>query len=216
MNKFLKEMILWILISIPFIYLVLIFKQLPAQIPTHFDLGGNPNDWSNKDSLVYMIAGLQIGTYLLMLLIPYFDPKKKIDQMGGKYYSLRLIMTIFMSALSFYLLYVGYKGNINPNLLIALMGAFFVMIGNYLQTVKPNYFVGIRSPWTLENEEIWKKTHRLGGKLMLVGGLLVIFIAFIVKNNTVLAISFGVIIGITSIIPYIYSYLEFKKIHKSK
>lgn len=216
MNKFLKEMILWILISIPFIYLVLIFKQLPAQIPTHFDLGGNPNDWSNKDSLVYMIAGLQIGTYLLMLLIPYFDPKKKIDQMGGKYYSLRLIMTIFMSALSFYLLYVGYKGNINPNLLIALMGAFFVMIGNYLQTVKPNYFVGIRSPWTLENEEIWKKTHRLGGKLMLVGGLLIILIAFIVKNNTVLAISFGVIIGITSIIPYIYSYLEFKKIHISK
>ena len=216
MNRFFKELILWILILAPFIYLATIFKELPAQVPTHFDLGGNPNDWSDKNNLVYMIGGLQIGTYLLMLYIPFFDPKKKIEQMGEKYYSLRLLMTLFMSALSFYLLYVGSKGNINPSILIALIGAFYVLIGNYLQTVKPNYFIGIRSPWTLENEEIWKKTHRLGGRLFLIGGLLTILIAFAIKNNSVLAISFGVITAVVALVPYIYSYLEFRKIHKSK
>ena len=216
MNKFLKELILWIFIAIPFIYLSVIWKNLPALVPTHFDLAGNPNDWSNKSSLPYMIGGLGIGNYLLMLLIPYFDPKNKMAQMGEKYYSIRLLMTIFMSALSFYLLYVSNNGVINPNLLIALIGAFFVVLGNYLQSVKPNYFIGIRTPWTLENEETWKKTHRLGGRLFLIGGLLTIFIAFISKNNTLLAISFGLIIALISLVTIVFSYIEFKKTHKNE
>jgi uncharacterized membrane protein len=137
-------------------------------------------------------------------------------QMGEKYYSIRLLMTVFMSALSFYLLYVSNKGVINPNLLIALIGAFFVVFGNYMQSFKPNYFVGIRTPWTLENEETWRKTHRLGGRLFLIGGLLTIIIAFIAKNNTLLALSFGAIIALISLVPIIFSYVEFKKIHKNE
>ena len=216
MNKLFKELILWILIVIPFIYLSLIWENLPSQVPTHFDIAGNPNDWSEKSSLPYMIGALGIGSYLLMLLIPYFDPKNKIAQMGEKYYSLRFIMTIFMSAISFYLLYVSNKSEINPNLLIAMIGAFYLFLGNYLQTVKPNYFIGIRTPWTLENEETWRKTHKLGGKLWLIGGLLTILLAFVAKSNSFLAISFGTITAIETLVPIIYSYVEFKKIHKNE
>jgi len=215
MNKFLKELILWILIAIPFIYLAMVWKNLPEQVATHFDLKGNPNGWSNKTNLPYIIGAMGIGSYLLMLLIPYFDPKKKIVQMGEKYYSLRLMLTLFMSALSFYLLYVSNKGVINPNLLIALIGAFYVVLGNYLQTVKPNYFIGIRTPWTLENEEIWRKTHGLGGKLWLIGGLVTILIAFFTKNNSLLAITFGTVTAVISLVPVIFSYLEFRKINKN-
>jgi len=214
MNKFFKELILWILIAIPFVYLAMVWKDLPAMVPTHFDLAGNPNDWSRKSSLPILIGGLQIGIYLMMILIPYFDPKKKIVQMGEKYYSLRLLMTFFMTAISFYLLYIGSKGVINPNLLIGLLGAFFVILGNYLQTVKPNYFIGIRTPWTLENEDTWRKTHRLGGKIFVAGGLLTMIIAIIAKNNALLAVSFGIITAVEVLVPVIYSYLEFKKIHK--
>jgi len=89
-------------------------------------------------------------------------------------------------------------------------------LGNYLQSVKPNYFIGIRTPWTLENEETWKKVHRLGGKLWLVGGLITIFIAFIAKNNSLLAITFGTVTAIISIVPILYSYIEFRKIHKNE
>ena len=215
MNKFFKELILWIIIIIPFIYLAMVWKNLPAQVPTHFDLAGNPNDWSDKTSLPAMIGAMGIGSYLVMLFIPYFDPKKKIAQMGEKYYSLRLMMTLFMSAISFYLLYVSNKGEINPNLLIAMIGAFYVVLGNYLQSVKPNYFIGIRTPWTLENEETWRKTHRLSAKLWLIGGLVTIIIAFIAKNNSLLAITFGTVTAIISIVPIIFSYVEFRKIHKN-
>ena len=216
MNKIFKELILWVLIIIPFIYLATVWKNLPEQVPTHFDLAGNPNDWSSKSSLPYMIGGLQIGSYLLMLIIPYFDPKNKLAQMGEKYYSIRLLMTAFMAAISFYLLYVSNKGMINPNILIGLIGGFYVILGNYLQSVKPNYFIGIRTPWTLENEETWRKTHRLGGKLWLIGGLITILVAFVTKNNTLLAITFGIVTAVISIVPIIFSYVEFRKIHKNE
>lgn len=216
MNKFFKELILWVLIAIPFVYLAMVWKTLPPQIATHFDLAGNPNDWTDKNSMPLMIGALGIGTYLLMLLIPVFDPKKKIDQMGEKYYSLRLLMTLFMSVLSVYLLYVGNKGEINPNLLIGLIGALYAVLGNYLQTVKPNYFIGIRTPWTLENDETWKKTHRLASRLWISGGLLVIIVALVTTSNQLLAIFFGTITAIVSLVPVIFSYTEFKKLHKDE
>ena len=82
--------------------------------------------------------------------------------------------------------------------------------------MKPNYFIGIRTPWTLENEETWRKTHKLGGKLWLIGGLLTILLAFVAKSNSFLAISFGTITAIETLVPIIYSYVEFKKIHKNE
>ena len=214
MNKYFKELILWILIIIPFIYLAVVWKNLPAQVPTHFDFAGNPNDWTAKDSMPFMIGALGIGTYLLMLLIPFFDPKKKIQQMGDKYYSLRLLMTLLMSVISYYLLYVSSTGEMNPNLLIGIVGGFDTFFGNYLQTVKPNYFIGIRTPWALENDQTWKKTHRLAGRLWMVGGLLIVLISILSKSSYVLGILFATITFVIVIIPIIYSYTEFKKLHK--
>ena len=213
MNKYFKESILWILMLLPFVYLSTIWTELPARIPTHFDLGGNPNGWSDKNGLIYLLASLGIGTYLVMLLIPRFDPRKKIQQMGEKYYSLRVLMTIFMTLISVYILYSGNGNKINPNLLIGLIGAFYAVFGNYLQTVKPNYFIGFRTPWTLENEQTWKRTHRLAGRMWLLGGLFIVITSFTLNNNIALGIIFATITLIIVIVPVIYSYLEFKKIH---
>ncbi|HEY5591732.1 MAG TPA: SdpI family protein [Paludibacter sp.] len=213
MNKYLKESVFWILILLPFVYLLTIWKTLPELVPTHFDLLGNPNGWSDKNGLILLIGGMGIGTYILMLLIPKFDPKKKIEQMGDKYYSLRLLLTIFMSLLSIYILYAGNGSKINPNLLIALIGALYAILGNYFQTLKPNYFIGIRTPWTLENEQIWKKTHRLAGRLWIAGGLLTIIISFLINSNLVLVIFFGIITTIIVLVPLVFSYTEFQKTH---
>ncbi len=212
MNKLFKELILWFLILIPFIYLAAVWKTLPAQVATHFDFGGTPNDYTAKNDMIYLLGALGIGTYLLMLFIPRFDPKKKIEQMGDKYYSLRLLMTFFMSGISLYLLYIGVKGVIIPNVLIGMIGAFDAAFGNYLQTVKPNYFIGIRTPWTLENEDIWKSSHRLGGRMWMIGGLVTILLSIILKNNIALGIIFALITFIIVVVPIVYSYVEYKKL----
>ena len=197
----------------PFIYLWLIWNSLPPQIATHFDFGGDPNGWTDKNNLIYLLGGLGIGTYLIMLFIPIFDPKKKIEQMGEKYYSLRLLMTFFMTAISFYILYKGHSNKTNPGLIIGFLGLFFAILGNYLQTVKPNYFIGIRTPWTLENEQTWKSTHRLGGRIWMAGGLFIVILSIIMENNSLLWIAFGIITGVIVMVPVVYSYFEFKKLH---
>ena len=135
MNKYLKESILWILILLPFVYLWVIWKNLPPQIATHFDFGGNPNGWTDKNNLICLLGALGIGTYNIMLFIPAFDPKKKIEQMGEKYYSLRLLMTFFMTAVSVYILYNGTGKRINPGLIIGFLGLFYAVLGNYFQTL---------------------------------------------------------------------------------
>ena len=166
MNKYFKESIHWIFIAVPFIYLATIYNGLPQKVPIHFNFKGEADDWADKTMLFLLPAGLCLFIYFLMLIVPAIDPKKKIQQMGSKFFDFRLILTIFFSILSIYLLYVTKEGSIeNPNIMVSLIGLLFVMMGNYFQTVRPNYFVGIRTPWTLENEQVWKKTHRLGGKI---------------------------------------------------
>jgi len=212
MNKYLKESVLWALIVCPYVYLATIWNQLPEQVPTHFNMLGNPDDWSGKTSLLFLPAALGGGIYLLMLVIPVLDPKKKIQQMGGKYYTFRFILTFFFSLLATYLLYISNKGSlIRPNLMIALVGALFAILGNYFQTVRPNYFIGIRTPWTLENEQTWKKTHRLAGPLWMAGGILITVLSFIINNSLALAITFWTLLGIMVIVPVVFSYTEFQK-----
>ncbi|MGA2407807.1 MAG: SdpI family protein [Bacteroidales bacterium] len=212
MNKYLKESLLWALIVLPYVYLAIVWKKMPDQVPTHFNIAGNADAWSGKTSLIFLPGALGIGIYLLMLLIPVLDPKKKIRNMGDKYYTFRFMLTFFFSLFATYLLYISNSGSLkNPNLLIGLIGALFAMLGNYFHTVRPNYFIGIRTPWTLENEQTWKKTHRLGGRLWMAGGILIVFISFIIRSNNALAITFAIILSVKVIVPIVYSYIEFQK-----
>jgi uncharacterized membrane protein len=212
MNKYLKESLLWILIILPFVYLAIIWNKLPEQVPTHFNLRGNADAMSSKTSLIFLPGALSLGIYILMLLIPIVDPKKKIQQMGDKYFTFRFMLTFFFSLLATYIIYISNSGSLkNPNLLFCLIGALLAVLGNYFQTVRPNYFIGIRTPWTLESELIWKKTHRLGGRMWIVGGVLIAFISLILSNKNVLAITFGIILAVLIIVPVVYSFTEFLK-----
>lgn len=212
MNKYFKESIHWIFIAVPFIYLATIYNGLPQKVPIHFNFKGEADDWADKTMLFLLPAGLCLFIYFLMLIVPAIDPKKKIQQMGSKFFDFRLILTIFFSILSIYLLYVTKEGSIeNPNIMVSLIGLLFVMMGNYFQTVRPNYFVGIRTPWTLENEQVWKKTHRLGGKIWVAGGILIVLLGLLINDITAILITFFGLLLIMVLVPIIFSYMEFKK-----
>ena len=212
MNKYLKELILWALILLPYAYLVTIWRELPDKVPTHFNFEGKANGWSNKTTMLFMPGVFGIGIYALMLAIPFLDPKNKIQQMGDKFFVLRFMLTLFTSALMTYLLYAGNAGSLkNPGLLVGLIGALFAMLGNYFQTIRPNYFIGIRTPWTLENEQVWKKTHLLSGRLWMVGGIVIVILSFLITNNHILMVVFGILGLIMGVVPVVFSYTEFKR-----
>lgn len=213
MKKIKKEFPYLSIAILPFIYLGFIWDKLPAKVPMHMQINGEVDRWGNKSELIFMLFMLTGLTYIIFLFLPKLDPKQKLQNMGKKFDSLRLILTIFMSILGIYILHAiqnqtGNQNN-NPTLIFPIIGLLFTFLGNYLKTVKPNYFIGIRTPWTLENEDVWKKTHLLGSKIWFIGGLLMTLTYFLEPKQ-----QFYVFIGITaiiSIIPMIYSYIEFKK-----
>ena len=212
MNKYIKELVLWALILLPYAYLATIWNELPEKVPTHFNIEGVANGWSDKTTLLFIPGALGVGIYILMLVTPFLDPKNRIQQMGEKFYTFRFMLTLFTSVLMTYILYSSKEGSLkNPNMLIALIGALFAILGNYFQTIRPNYFIGIRTPWTLENEQVWKKTHLLGGRIWMAGGILIIVLSFLIKDNHSLMIAFGILSLIMVIIPVIFSYAEFKR-----
>jgi uncharacterized membrane protein len=212
MRKYTKELILWALMAVPFVYLAIIWEKLPERVPTHFNIHGVPDAWSGKTSLIFLPAALGIGTYLLMLAIPALDPKKKIQMMGSKYFSFRLMLTFSMTVLTTYLLYVTQVGSIkNPGILMAIIGGLFAMCGNYFQTIRPNYFVGIRTPWTLESEHVWRTTHLLAGRLWMAGGISIVLLSFILSSIPVLMATFISLTMVMVLVPVIFSYMEFRK-----
>jgi len=212
MNKYFKEIVLWALIVLPYIYLATIWSELPDKVPTHFDLDGIPNGWSSKTALLIIPGALGMGIYFLMLIIPVLDPKGKIMQMGDKFYALRFMLSLFVSLLVTYLLYLGKVGSLSDaNIPIALVGMLLALLGNYFQTIRPNYFIGIRTPWTLENDQVWKKTHLLGGRIWMIGGVLIVIFAIFISSNRTLMILFSILLSVMVIIPVVFSYTEFRK-----
>lgn len=90
-----------------------------------------------------------------------------------------------------------------------LVGIMFIIMGNYMGKIRPNWFMGIRTPWTLSSDEVWNKTHRLGGKLFVLAGALLILVAFLPGSVTLVTLIIGV--AAVVIIPTVYSFILFKR-----
>jgi len=110
------------------------------------------------------------------------------------------------------IIYSASKGNIrfSAGLIFSAVGLFFAILGNYLPNMKPNYFAGFRLPWTLENEENWRKTHQLAGKLWFGGGILLAVICLFLPAELAIIIFFTIMVTIT-LIPCVYSYQLFRQ-----
>lgn len=216
MKRFTKEIILWLIILLPYVYLAIVWDQLPDRVPTHFNVHGQADDWSDRSVLWIIPGALGLGIYFLMLFIPKLDPRNQLQQMGVKYDTLRVLLNLFISLLSAYLIYAAQSTIMqSPQWLFALLGAFFALLGNYFQTVRPNYFIGIRTPWTLDNETIWKQTHVLAGRIWSVSGLILVILAFVLSPESYFII-FIIIMSVMVIVPVGYSYVSFVKIRKSQ
>lgn len=209
--KLKKELPLIGIVLLPFLYLMYVWNQLPEQVPLHYNLKGEVDRYGDKSELVMIPILLPLLIYLIFLAVPYIDPKKQIQKMGNKYDTLKWILTAFMSALALFIIYTAKNQTLtNPNIIFLIIGLLYLIFGNYFKTIKANYFIGIRTPWTLESESIWKETHKLSGKVWFVGGLLVIVCSLLLNKE----INAKVFLGITIIIvliPIVYSYVLYRK-----
>lgn len=210
-----KEWYVLIILLIPFLVSAYYWNQLPDIVPTHFNINGEADDWGPKWIIAIMIPGIGVFTYLMILLLPLIDPKKKIDSSQKPITAIRIFTSIFMTAIYGFVMASSLGSPINfAGYIIAGVGIMILVVGNYLNSIKPNYFIGIRTPWTLESPEVWKRTHRFTSKVWMVGGLIMVVLAFI-PNAMESALTITMITVVLAVIPFIYSYLIFKKLESN-
>lgn len=159
---------------------------------------------------IYFLIGLPVIVWLLLALIPVMDPKKKLGLMSRKYDSLSfLIVFIFSLLVSITLYKTRFTDKMDLQIPVLLIGFCFILLGNYLKTIRPNYFIGIRTPWTLESETVWRKTHNLASLLWVFGGFIILSLIFIFSLNTK-SFLVGFLILLLVFFPFLYSFLIFK------
>jgi len=191
-----------------------LYPKFPEQVATHWNYAGEADGYSGRAFAAFFFPMLAIGIYLLMTFLPLADPRReRYADFSGAYNVLRLSITILMVAL-YGIMSLNGLGFVVPVGLImpVAVGLLFVIIGNFLPKVKRNWFVGIRTPWTLSSEEVWNKTHRMGGKLFVLGGFLMVLMVF-AHQATLWWVVFMAIIGMMVIGTIGYSWFLWRNKH---
>lgn len=193
---------------LPIVAGVILYPQLPDQIATHWGFDNEPNGWSGKAFAVFGLPGLMAAINLIMPLALAADPKNQ--NMSPVLLKICLwtmpVVSVLCSAMT--LMYaLGYEVNI-VQFVPALIGVLFIFIGNYLPKTKQSYTMGIKLPWTLNSEENWNRTHRLGGFLWVLGGVAFIVLSIFRWWNLYV---FFAILFVMVIVPSVYSYLLYRK-----
>ncbi len=194
---------------LPTILCSFIYNKLPDKIPTHFDINGNIDSYGSKLFVCIILPLILCIFNIITHLIINNDPNKKNHNKSLKiliYFLAPLMSVIFIPTT----ILISLGININMSVIAPVfMSIIFIFIGNYLPKCRQNYTIGIRLPWTLNNKENWKKTHRLAGLLFVISGILNILITIIFPNLSFYTLTISLIVS--AIIPAIYSFLMYKK-----
>lgn len=201
----------WLLIAAMFVASAVIWPSTPDRVPMHWNAAGEVDGYGGKLEGLFLLPLMTIGIYLLLLFIPRLDPKQaSYAAFSGAYGVIRLGTTVLMAMI--HALVLLWVKDIKINATVVVMGGvglLFVLIGLVMGKVQPNWFVGIRTPWTLSSRRSWVKTHRLGGWLFMLMGL-VMFVAGFLSPQLMLPVILTVTFGGTAIL-VVYSYIEWRK-----
>jgi len=159
----------------------LVYPKLPLTIPTHWDMLGRPNGWSGRLWGAWVMPIFLIVLWAFMRVLPRIDPRgSNYAKFGGAYEGIIVSIMLFMLGMHIIILRaaLGYPVAMERVLPIGL-GVLFIAIGNLLPRARPNWFIGIRTPWTLSSDRVWEKTHRFGGHVFVGAGILMVLSALV-------------------------------------
>lgn len=213
-KKIVREIPFLLIISLPILLLLWLWEHIPSRIPLHFNWYLEPDRWGSKEILLVIVVVVPLLQYVLLLVAKFVDPKKRISQMGSRFYTVRFIMGLILAAV-LVLLIIGTARDFSffRDNLFVLVGLIFVCLGNYFRNMKPNYFVGFRTPWALEDDENWRITHRQGSAAWFVGGTAMVLINLSILPSSFIPINYFIILALIAV-PFVVSYRAYQKATK--
>ena len=186
------------------------YPQMPEKMASHWNIKGEVDGYLSKFWGLFLMPIILIGVVLIYLIVPRIDPLKKNIEKFRKYFDgfiiLLLLFLFYLYALTIFW-NLGLKFDIGQAIIPAL-AILFYYCGILLEKTKRNWFIGIRTPWTLSNDMVWEKTHKIGGKLFKIAGIVAIFGIFFQRYVLFFILAPVILVAAYTII---YSYIEYRK-----
>lgn len=210
MIRWQREIWHWLILLIIFALSAWAWGRAPDRVPVHWDFHGNVDRYGSKAEGLLIGPAVSVGVYLLMLFIPLIDPgRRNYRKFEQTYHSLRLLVLLMMLAISGIasMAAAGHQVDVGTWIVTAI-GALFIAIGNMMGKIRPNFFVGVRTPWTLTSKRSWVKTHRVAGWVFIGSGILFLVAAWVHQTwafIAALAVNMAGVIGAV-----VYSYLVWR------
>ena len=195
----------------PILMILAVYSKLPAEVPMHWNIHGEIDRYGSKNEL-FLLAGLNIFLGAFMSVIAKIDPKQKIYAKFRETYDWIMIWTLgFMTALmGVVLVETMQPGTMDISKAICnMVGILFIVLGSMMAKVKQNFFTGIKTPWTLSSEAVWVKTQKLGGKCLILGGILIMGSAFLSSGEAAVFMIILVAVLVT-VVPLVMSYIWYR------
>ncbi|GFR36182.1 SdpI family protein [Thermobrachium celere] len=195
-----------------FIISIVLYPYLPDKVPSHWNIKGEVDAYSGKLFGVLGLNLINIGVYFMFLILPNLDPRKEnYAKFSSAYNIIRYVFHIFFVLMQILILMAALGYRVDVSFVVTLStGIMFILFGNVMGKIKHNYFVGIRTPWTLADEGVWVKTHRFAAPLWVMSGFIMLAVSFIGGMTAFVVLMF--VVFIISVVPIIYSYMIYKNI----
>ncbi|GKS10453.1 hypothetical protein YDYSY3_14530 [Paenibacillus chitinolyticus] len=206
-----KDTLLLIIAAAPILYAIGVYGKLPELMAVHFGTGGEANGYQSKGSFLILMSALNLALPLLMKWPPSLDPKRNnYEKFQGFYDLLRILVTVLLSGVFFIIILTNLGYDVPINFWVPLgVGALWMVIGNYMGRARPNYTFGIRTPWTLADEEVWRRTHRMAGPIWMLAGIVFIGVSLF---PSIVPAWFGIVVILLSVlVPTLYSFIKYRE-----
>ena len=207
-----KDAPVLVLIALDVAFGFFAWSRMPARVPIHWGASGEVNGWGPAWVNAFLPPGIAVLVFLTFLYIPLIDPQhRNYAAFAGALRALRLLVVGFLVFVHVLVVLASLGVDVHMDTAMrAALPLLFAGIGALLPGLKPNWFFGIRTPWTLANAEVWTKTHALGGRLWTAGGVAIALCAFLPASAGFPALVAGIVVLV--LVPVVYSAVLFKRL----
>lgn len=193
-------------------YVAWIYPRLPDPMPTHWNAAGQVDDFTPKVVGAPLLVAIPLFIFVVFKLIPVISPR------GFRTESFTNVLNILMTASVVFGCVIGFgvaRASLDPSIdmltfVYVAVGFLLVVIGNFLGKVRKNFFLGIRTPWTLASDEVWAKTHRLGAWCFVVAGMFMAIMGVAMPASSMTLVI--TVVVIITLIPVVYSFVAYRRI----
>lgn len=189
------------------------YPHLPDPVPTHWDINGVANGYSSRWSLFLVMPGFMLGMIALFAALPWLSPRRfEVGSFAPTSSFLMLLIVALLAYVHFVILWKGVGGAFDIDRgILGAVSLFIAAVGNVLGKVRRNFFIGIRTPWTLASERVWYATHRVAAKAFVAAGLLGLVFAFVRAPLW----AWIALLAASVAVPLVYSLVFYKRLEKS-